>query len=303
MSSNKPNRWAHLARALRFGLALLLMLAALSAPASDALAKKKKSSAPRAPSIAAAIVVDMNAGSILHAQAADTPRYPASLTKIMTLYVLFGYLKAGKLSFNTDLMVTQHAASQAPTKLGLKPGATIRTSDAIKALVTHSANDAAAVIAENIAGTEENFGRLMTQTARNMGMKNTTFRNASGLPNPDQVTTARDMAILAVRIIRDYPEYYGVFETRAFSFRAEATGTTTSCFTATRVPTASRRATRERAASTSRPLSSATTNISSPWCSAARPATSVMPPCGPCWTRTCPRPRRPGRSRNPLSPR
>ena len=222
MSSNKPNRWAHLARALRFGLALLLMLAALSAPASDALAKKKKSSAPRAPSIAAAIVVDMNAGSILHAQAADTPRYPASLTKIMTLYVLFGYLKAGKLSFDTDLMVTQHAASQAPTKLGLKPGATIRTSDAIKALVTHSANDAAAVIAENIAGTEENFGRLMTQTARNMGMKNTTFRNASGLPNPDQVTTARDMAILAVRIIRDYPEYYGVFETRAFSFRGRS---------------------------------------------------------------------------------
>jgi D-alanyl-D-alanine carboxypeptidase len=198
------------------------MFAALSVPATDALAKKKKSSAPRAPSIAAAIVVDMNAGSILHAQAADTPRYPASLTKIMTLYVLFGYLKAGKLSFDTDLVVTQHAASQAPTKLGLKPGGTIKTSDAIKALVTHSANDAAAVVAENIAGTEENFGRLMTQTARNMGMKNTTFRNASGLPNPDQVTTARDMAILAVRIIRDYPEYYGVFETRAFSYRGRS---------------------------------------------------------------------------------
>ena len=198
------------------------MLAALSTPASDALAKKKKSSAPRAPSIAAAIVVDVNAGSILHAHAADTPRYPASLAKVMTLYVLFGYLKAGKLSLDTELMVTQHAASQAPTKLGLKPGATIKTSDAIKALVTHSANDAAAVIAENIAGTEENFGRLMTQTARNMGMKNTIFRNASGLPNPDQVTTARDMAILAVRIIRDYPEYYDVFETRSFSFRGRS---------------------------------------------------------------------------------
>ena len=222
MSSRKPNCWAHPARALRFGLALLLMLAALSAPVDGALAKKKKSSAPHAPSIAAAIVVDMNAGSILHAQAADTPRYPASLTKVMTLYVLFGYLKAGKLSFDTELMVTQHAASQAPTKLGLKPGATIKTSDAIKALVTHSANDAAAVIAENIAGTEENFGRLMTQTARNMGMKHSTFRNASGLPNPDQVTTARDMAILAVRIIRDYPEYYGVFETRSFSFRGRS---------------------------------------------------------------------------------
>jgi D-alanyl-D-alanine carboxypeptidase len=124
-------------------------------------------------------------------------------------------------------MVTQHAAS-CPDEARLKPGATIKTSDAIKALVTHSANDAAAVIAENIAGTEENFGRLMTQTARNMGMKNTIFRNASGLPNPDQVTTARDMAILAVRIIRDYPEYYDVFETRSFSFRGPATGTTTA---------------------------------------------------------------------------
>lgn len=198
------------------------MLAAIAAPAGDAFAKKKRSSASRAPSIAAAIVVDMNAGSILHAEAADTPRYPASLTKIMTLYVLFGYLKAGKLSLDTELMVTQHSASQAPTKLGLKPGSTLKTSEAIKALVTHSANDAAATIAENIAGTEENFGRLMTQTARNMGMTNTTFRNASGLPDADQVTTARDMAILAVRIIRDYPEYYGVFETRSFTYRGRS---------------------------------------------------------------------------------
>ena len=107
----------------------------------------------------------MNSGSILHAQAADTPRYPASLTKMMTLYVLFGYLKAGKLEPSTELTVTAHAASQAPTKLGLKPGATIKVSDAIKALVTQSANDAAAAIAENIAGTEENFARLMTDTA------------------------------------------------------------------------------------------------------------------------------------------
>ncbi len=221
MSSLKPNCWAYSAWALRLGLAVLLTLAATCAAPGDALAqkKKKRSSASATPTVAASIVLDMNAGTILHSQSADTPRYPASLTKVMTLYVLFGYLKAGKIKLNTDLVVTQHAASQAPTKLGLKPGSTIKTSDAIKALVTHSANDAAAVIAENIAGTEENFGRLMTQTARNMGMKNSTFRNASGLPNPDQVTTARDMAILAVRVIRDYPEYYGVFETRSFSFR------------------------------------------------------------------------------------
>ena len=116
-------------------------------------------------------------------------------------------------------MVTPHAASQAPTKLGLKPGATIKMSDAIKALVTQSANDAAVVIAENLAGTEENFARLMTQTAGNIGMKNTIFRNASGLPNDEQVTTARDMAILAAALIHDYPEYYGVFETRYFTFK------------------------------------------------------------------------------------
>jgi D-alanyl-D-alanine carboxypeptidase len=189
---------------------------------ADAVAQKKKKGAPAAPSIAASIVVDMNAGSILHAHQADVPRYPASLTKIMTIYVLFSYLKAGKMSLDTDLVVTPHAASQAPTKLGLKPGSSIKVSDAIKALATHSANDAAAVVAENIAGTEENFGRLMTQTARHLGMSNTTFRNASGLPNPEQITTARDMAILAMHVIRDYPDYYAFFETKSFSYRGRS---------------------------------------------------------------------------------
>ncbi len=160
----------------------------------------------------------MNTGSILFSQAPDTPRYPASLTKMMTLYVLFGYLRAGKITVSSDLVVTPHAASQAPTKLGLKPGATIETEDAIKALVTQSANDAAVTIAENLAGTEENFARVMTETARAIGMTGTTFRNASGLPNDEQVTTARDMAMLAVHLIHDYPEYYGVFETRYFTF-------------------------------------------------------------------------------------
>jgi D-alanyl-D-alanine carboxypeptidase len=202
--------------ALRGLLALLLILAAASAPVSTALAAKKKSSAP---SIAAAIVVDMNSGTILHAQAADTPRHPASLTKMMTLYVLFGYLRAGNLKMESDLTVTPFAASQAPTKLGLKPGATIKVSDAVKALVTQSANDAAVVIAENLAGTEENFARLMTDTGRRIGMKATVFRNASGLPNDEQTTTARDMAILAAHLIHDYPDYYSVFETRYFTFK------------------------------------------------------------------------------------
>jgi D-alanyl-D-alanine carboxypeptidase len=138
---------------------------------------------------------------------------------MMTLYVLFGYMRAGKLTPNSDLTVTPHAASQAPTKLGLKPGATIKVNDAIKALVTQSANDAAATIAENLAGTEESFAKLMTDTARRIGMRNTTFRNASGLPNDEQITTARDMAILSAHLIHDYPDYYAVFETRYFTFK------------------------------------------------------------------------------------
>ncbi len=193
---------------------LSLVLAATGLPVGEALARSKSST----PHVAAAIVVDMNSGTILHSQDADALRHPASLTKMMTLYVLFGYLRAGNITLDSNLAVTPLAASQAPTKLGLKPGTTIKVSDAIKALVTQSANDAAVVIAENLAGTEENFARLMTDTARRIGMKNTTFVNASGLPNDDQVTTARDMATLAAHLIHDYPDYYSVFETRYFTY-------------------------------------------------------------------------------------
>ena len=204
------------ARALGHALlALALIVGPTLTPVDAALAAKKKAATP---SIAAAIVVDMNSGSILQEQAADTPRHPASLTKMMTLYVLFGYLKAGKLTPSSDLTVTEHAATQAPTKLGLKPGATIKVNDAVKALVTQSANDAAVTIAENLAGTEENFAKLMTDTARQIGMRNTLFRNASGLPNDEQITTARDMAILSAHLIHDYPDYYTVFSTQYFIF-------------------------------------------------------------------------------------
>jgi D-alanyl-D-alanine carboxypeptidase len=211
----KRHGWIYGRGATRYLLALALLLAAAALPLSEALAKSRSS----APSVAAAIVVDMNSGSILYSQAADMPRYPASLTKMMTLYVLFGYMREGKVTPSSDLTVTPHAAGQSPTKLGLKPGAAIKTGDAIKALVTQSANDAAVTIAENLAGSEENFARLMTDTARRIGMSNTTFRNASGLPNDEQVTTARDMAILAAHLIHDYPEYYGVFGTRYFTFK------------------------------------------------------------------------------------
>lgn len=171
--------------------------------------------------VKAAIIVDANTNNVLYSQSADVLRSPASLTKIMTLYVLFAYMRAGRFTPDTKLKVSKHAAGMSPTKLYLKPGSTIAVKDCIKALVTKSANDAAAVVAENIGGTEENFARIMTQTARNLGMKKTTYRNASGLPNKEQLTTARDQAILAMHIMRDYPEYYGVFETKYFSYKGK----------------------------------------------------------------------------------
>lgn len=199
----------------------VLAAALIAAPVSDALAKRKSKSRSHRPSIAAAIVVDMNTGKVLHAKGADTLRHPASLTKIMTLYMLFSYLRSGAITHESELLVTAHASKQAPTKLGLKPGSTIRTEDAISALVTQSANDVAVVIAENLAGTEENFAKAMTQKARSLGMTNTVFRNASGLPNTEQVTTARDMAILGRQIIVDFPEYYECFKTKYFRYRGK----------------------------------------------------------------------------------
>src|SRR4029453_19535620 len=168
-------------------------LAVLAAPSAEAAARRSKSSTPK---VAASIVVDMNTGTILYSEAAEQPRPPASLTKMMTLYVLFGYLRAGKITPDSELVVTSHAASQAPTKLGLHPGAKIKATDAAKALVTQSANDAAATIAENLGGSEENFARLMTETGRRIGMTNTVFRNASGLPNDEQISTGGAMAFL-----------------------------------------------------------------------------------------------------------
>lgn len=210
LSAPKRNVWALTRRIVCLTGALLLGFGATLAQLSEAVAENR---------IKAAIIVDANTNNVLYSQSADVLRSPASLTKIMTLYVLFAYMRAGKVTPETDFKVTPHAAKQAPTKLGLKTGSTIKAKDCIKALVTKSANDAAAVIAENIGGTEANFARIMTQTARNLGMKNTTFRNASGLPNKEQLTTARDMAILAMHVMQDYPEYYGVFESKYFTYK------------------------------------------------------------------------------------
>jgi D-alanyl-D-alanine carboxypeptidase len=169
----------------------------------------------------ASIVIDHNTGRVLHERHADARRYPASLTKMMTRYMVFERLRSGKLELNTPLKVSKRAAGQPPSKIGFKPGETIRVIDAIRILVTKSANDVATTVAENLAGSETEFARRMTQKARSLGLKNTTFRNASGLPNAKQVTTARDMAAMARRMMRDFPEYYGYFRTRYFSYKGK----------------------------------------------------------------------------------
>jgi D-alanyl-D-alanine carboxypeptidase len=168
------------------------------------------------------IIVDGNSGATLTASSPDASRHPASLTKIMTLYLLFERLDAGKMNLDTEMAVSEHASEQAPTKLGLRPGQTIRVEDAIKGLVTRSANDAAVVIAEAIAGDEDDFAKLMTHKARALGMTRTVYRNASGLPDDDQVTTARDQSTLGRSIQDRFPRYYRYFSTETFNYHGQS---------------------------------------------------------------------------------
>ncbi len=164
------------------------------------------------------IAIDARTGAILFQNDPDGLRHPASLTKMMTLYVLFQDLKSGRIKRSSLLRVSARASSMAPSKLGLKAGSTISVDDAIKALVTKSANDVAATIGENLGGTESNFAARMTRVARSIGMNKSTFYNASGLPNPSQYTTARDMGTLGLRLMRDFPQYYPYFRMQAFSY-------------------------------------------------------------------------------------
>ncbi len=191
-----------------FGFASVAALLTLSSNPADA--------APYA-----AIVVDGNSGAVLHSSNPDARRHPASLTKIMTLYLLFEQLDAGKLKLDSQLKVSEHAASQSPTKLGLRAGSTIAVEDAIKGIVTRSANDAAVVVAEAIAGDEDDFATLMTKKAHALGMARTVYKNASGLPDDDQVTTARDQSTLGRAIQERFPRHYKYFSTRSFSFRGQ----------------------------------------------------------------------------------
>jgi D-alanyl-D-alanine carboxypeptidase len=167
----------------------------------------------------ASIVVDAKTGKVLQESNADKLRHPASLTKIMTLYMLFEQIEAGRIKLNTRITVSEHAADAAPTKLGLDAGEKIEVEDAIKAVVTRSANDMAIAIGETIAGSEEAFAARMTKKARALGMYNTVFTNASGLPDKRQVTTARDLSILGRAIQDRFPNLYRYFSIRAFTWR------------------------------------------------------------------------------------
>lgn len=170
----------------------------------------------------ASIVLDGNSGAVLQAASPDALRHPASLTKVMTLYLLFERLESGRLKLDSPLRVSEHAAEQAPTKLELKPGQAITVEDAIKSIVTKSANDAAVAVAENLAGDEDNFAKLMTQKAHALGMAHTKYVNASGLPDDDQITTARDQALLGRAIQERFPRYYKFFSTETFVYHGEA---------------------------------------------------------------------------------
>ncbi|ARY43709.1 D-alanyl-D-alanine carboxypeptidase family protein [Brucella melitensis] len=169
----------------------------------------------------AAIVVDANTGKTLFSANADAQRYPASLTKMMTLYMLFEAIHAGRINKDTRIPVSAYAASRPPTKIGFRPGQSIRAEDSALAMITKSANDVAAAVGEYLGGSEERFAQMMTARARRLGMRNTTFRNASGLPNMAQHSSARDMAILGMALRRHFPREFAYFSRSSFDFRGQ----------------------------------------------------------------------------------
>ena len=178
---------------------------------------------PASPAFSA-IVVDANSGKTLYSASEDGLRHPASITKVMTLYLLFEELDSGAMTLRTQIPISEHAAAQEPSKLGLAPGDTISVDDAIKAVVTRSANDMAVAIAEAVGGSESNFADMMTRKAHALGMANTVYVNASGLPNDQQITTARDLTILGRSLEERFPRYFRYFSTAQFDFDGEIIG-------------------------------------------------------------------------------
>jgi D-alanyl-D-alanine carboxypeptidase len=164
------------------------------------------------------IIIDGESGRILHATSPDSPRHPASLTKMMTLYLTFQALESERISLNQYIPVSYNAAEQAPSKLGLRPGARIKVEDAILGIVTESANDAAMALGEWLGGSEQGFARMMTRQAQALGMTRTHFNNPTGLPNPGQMTTARDMVMLGHALIYHFPQYYDYFSRPSFEY-------------------------------------------------------------------------------------
>ena len=194
-----------------FIFSILLGFALFAFTSQPAFAKENKKYA--------SIVMDADTGVILHQRHADKKLHPASLTKVMTLLMLFEALEQGKVNLNTRIRMSSHAASMVPSKIGLKPGSSIKVKDAINALVTKSANDVAVAIAEHLGRSEKSFAQMMTRKARYIGMRSTTFRNASGLHDPKQISTARDMALLAQYVINRYPSYYKYYNRQNFTYR------------------------------------------------------------------------------------
>jgi D-alanyl-D-alanine carboxypeptidase len=199
----------HLLRCLLAATGLTSLL--MSTPAHAQIGSARYSS----------IVVDATSGDVLEEVNADQPRHPASLTKMMTLYLAFEALRDRRTTLDQPVPVSPHAASMEPSKLGLLPGSRLTVEQAILGLVTKSANDAASALGESLGGSEDRFAQMMTLRARALGMGHTTFTNASGLPDPDQWTTARDLAILSRRLINDFPGYYRYFSTPSFAWHRQ----------------------------------------------------------------------------------
>jgi D-alanyl-D-alanine carboxypeptidase len=197
--------------------AAFLLRSALAVATAFAIGLSAVAEASAANSKYAAIVIDAATGKTLFSANADASRYPASLTKMMTLYLVFERLASGKIKKSTQVPFSRHAASQPPTKLGVKAGKSVSVETIIYSLVTKSANDAAAAVAELLGGSEEGFARMMTAKAKKLGMTRTVFRNASGLPDPSQRSSARDLAILGIALREHFPQYYSYFSTRSFT--------------------------------------------------------------------------------------
>ncbi len=197
----------------RVVIALIAVLFATLATTSGANAAKY-----------AGVVIDAKTGKVLYSEDADSLRYPASLTKMMTLYLTFEALESGRISLNSKVPISKNAAKEPPSKLGVGAGKSITVEQAILALVTRSANDVATALGEYLGGSEQRFAQIMTAKARSLGMTKTTYRNANGLPNTAQMTTARDQARLGIALRQHFPQYYGYFSTRSFSFGKQTIG-------------------------------------------------------------------------------